>query len=140
MSADHSGFFLTHAAESARRTMHSSSNPCKAREQVAHSASSSAVPGTDKPLRRGGFRALDKTPATPPVQVQIIQDDGIGGTLAGSNGTITSVLNYTTTLATPQTVTLTPTEEFKTFPPTPAPSYTSLLLASQVCCFINDAF
>ncbi len=61
------------------------------------------VSGTTKPLRRGGFRAIDKTALG--VQSQIIQDNGIGGTLAGSNGTITSVLNYTTTLATPQTVT-----------------------------------
>jgi hypothetical protein len=63
------------------------------------------VAGTTKPLRRGGFRAIDKTSAG--VQSQIIQDNGIGGTLGGSNGTITSVLNYTTTLATPQTVTFT---------------------------------
>ena len=63
------------------------------------------VAGTTKPLRRGGFRALDKTSVG--VQAQIIQDNGIGGTLAGSNGTITTVLNYTTTLATPQGVTFT---------------------------------
>ena len=63
------------------------------------------VAGTTKPLRRGGFRAIDRTALG--VQSQIIQDDGLGGTLVGSNGTITTVLNYTTTLATPQGVTFT---------------------------------
>lgn len=63
------------------------------------------VSGTSKPLRRGGFRALDKTLLG--VTTQTIQDNGVGGTLAGSNGTITTALNYTTTLATPQGVTFT---------------------------------
>jgi hypothetical protein len=61
-------------------------------------------PNPIQPLRRGGFRALDFTGA---VQTQIIQDDGVGGTLAGSNGVINSTLNYTTYLATPQSVTFT---------------------------------
>jgi len=63
------------------------------------------VSGTTKPLRRGGFRAIDRTALG--VQAQIIQDNGLGGTKTGSNGTITTVLNYTTTLATPQGVTFT---------------------------------
>lgn len=62
------------------------------------------VSGSLKPLRRGGFRALSKRLG---VQNQIIQDNGIGGTLAGSSGVINTVLNYTTTLATPQSVTFT---------------------------------
>lgn len=63
------------------------------------------VAGTSKPLRRGGFRAIDSTALG--VQAQIIEDNGLGGTKTGSNGTITTVLNYTTTLATPQAVTFT---------------------------------
>lgn len=63
------------------------------------------VAASTKPLRRGGFRAIDSTAGG--IQSQIIQDDGVGGTLAGSDGTITTVLNYTTTLATPQGVTFT---------------------------------
>lgn len=63
------------------------------------------VAGTTRPLRRGGFRAIDSTALG--VQSQIIQDDGVGGTRVGSDGTINSVLNYTTTLATPQSVTFT---------------------------------
>lgn len=63
------------------------------------------VAGSTQPLRRGGFRAIDTAPL--PINSQLIQDNGLGGTLAGSNGTITSTLNYTTTLATPQTVTFT---------------------------------
>lgn len=63
------------------------------------------VAGTSKPLRRGGFRATDLTALG--VQAQIIQDNGLGGVRSGSNGTINSVLNYTTTLATPQSVTFT---------------------------------
>lgn len=63
------------------------------------------VAGTTKPLRRGGFRARDLTALG--VQAQIIQDNGLGGTKTGSNGTITTVLNYTTVLATPQGVTFT---------------------------------
>lgn len=62
------------------------------------------APSTN-PLRRGGFRSTDVDGVG--LQAQIIQDNGVGGTLAGSNGTITSVLNYTTTLATPQSVTFT---------------------------------
>lgn len=63
------------------------------------------VAGTSKPLRRGGFRAIDRTALG--VQAQIIQDNGLAGTKTGSNGTITTVINYTTTLATPQAVTFT---------------------------------
>jgi len=63
------------------------------------------IPGSANPLRRGGFRAIDKTALG--VQSQIIQDNGVGGTLAGSDGTIDTTLNYTTTLATPQQVTFT---------------------------------
>lgn len=61
------------------------------------------VAGTTKPLRRGGFRAIDYTALG--VQAQIIQDDGLGGTKTGSNGVINTTINYTTTLATPQSVT-----------------------------------
>jgi len=61
------------------------------------------VSNTYHPLRRGGFRAIDTTALG--VQAQLIRDNGVGGTLSGSNGTIDSVLNYTTTLATPQSVT-----------------------------------
>lgn len=57
-----------------------------------------------EPLRRGGFRAISNRDG---MQNQIIQDDGVGGTLAGSDGTITTTLNYTTSLATPQSVTFT---------------------------------
>lgn len=63
------------------------------------------VSGTTQPLRRGGFRARDLTALG--VQAQIIQDNGLGSVKVGSNGTINSALNYTTTLATPQSVTFT---------------------------------
>src|SRR6187551_1836134 len=63
------------------------------------------IPGTAHPLRRGGFRALDKTALG--VQAQIIQDNGLGAVLVGSNGIINTALNYTTTLVTPQSVTFT---------------------------------
>lgn len=63
------------------------------------------VAGTSKPLRRGGFRAIDRNAGG--VQIQIIEDNGLGGTKTGSNGAITTVLNYTTTLATPQAITFT---------------------------------
>ncbi len=64
-------------------------------------------PNPIQALRRGGFRAEENTTADPPVQVQIIQDNGLGGTLSGSDGTINSVINYNTYLATPQSVTFT---------------------------------
>lgn len=62
------------------------------------------VAGTTKPLRRGGFKAVNTSSG---VVVQTIQDDGLGGTAVSSDGNINSVINYTTTLATPQSVTFT---------------------------------
>lgn len=57
------------------------------------------VPPPSEPIRRGGVRAIGSNP------IQLIQDNGIGGTRSGSNGTIGTTITYV--LPAPLTITVT---------------------------------